>query len=113
MEMGWLSSLVTTKKTGRNPCSPNFDGEYLGLLGSVVGVGGDGDFFVGMIVVRGIRFGGLGRGLHEVFRRQRQWRPRLQPQERERLLRFPRELHGPIIERLQTYSFAAGSALMA
>ena len=42
-------------------------GEDLGLVGGVVGVGADGNFFVGVVVMRGISFRGLCCGLYEVF----------------------------------------------
>ena len=42
MEMGWPPSLVTTKKTGSNPCSRKFTEKILRPCpGSVVRVGGD------------------------------------------------------------------------
>ena len=46
------------------------NGEDLGFVGSVVGVGGDHDLLIGVVVVRGIGFRGLGYGLDEILGRE-------------------------------------------
>ena len=46
------------------------DGEDLRLLGIIVGIGGDGDLFVAMKVVRGIGEGRLCHGLDETLARR-------------------------------------------
>jgi hypothetical protein len=48
------------------------DGEDFGLFGSVVGVGGDGKFVGGVVVVRCVSFCGVSYGLGEVFGGQRE-----------------------------------------
>lgn len=48
------------------------DGEDFGFVGSVIGVSGDGDSFVGVVVVGGVGFGRLGGGLGEIFGGERQ-----------------------------------------
>ena len=48
------------------------DGEDFGFFGSVVGVGGDGEFFGGVVVVRCVSFCGVSDGLGEVFGGQRE-----------------------------------------
>lgn len=64
----WLGAVVgDDEEDGKESVLAEVDGEYFGFVGSVVGVGGDGDLFVGMVVVRGIGFGGAGGWLDEVF----------------------------------------------
>ena len=77
------------------------DGEDLRLLGIIVGIGGDGDFFIAMKVVGGIGEGRLCDRLDETFARQ-QYKGEQTGQERdqENLTAAPRErpLHADIIE---------------
>ena len=60
------------EEDGQESVFAEVDGEQFRLVGGVVGVGGDGDLLVRVVVVRGIAFGGLGRGLDEVFRGEEQ-----------------------------------------
>lgn len=55
------------EEDGKESVLVKVDREKFGFLGIVVGVGGDGDSLVSVIVVRGIRFSGLGHRFDEVF----------------------------------------------
>lgn len=59
------------EEDGKEPVLVKLHGKYFRFAGSVVGVGGDGNFFVGVIVMRGIGLRGLRLRLDEVFSRQR------------------------------------------
>jgi len=64
---GLVAVIGDDEEDGKESVLAEVHRENFGLVGSVVGIGGDGDLFVGVIVVRGIGFGGAGGGLDEIF----------------------------------------------
>jgi 3-deoxy-D-manno-octulosonic-acid transferase len=55
------------EKDGKKAVIVEVDAEDFGLFGSVVGIGGDGDLFIAVVIVRGISFRGLGLRFDEIF----------------------------------------------
>ena len=64
---GLVAVVGNDEEDGKQAVLLKVDGEDFCFAGRVVGIGGDGDFFGGVIVVRGIGSGGMGFGLDEVF----------------------------------------------
>jgi hypothetical protein len=67
---GLVTVVGDDEEDGQEPVLVKVDGKYFCLVGGVVGVGGDGHFLFGMVIVRGIRFGWLGYGLDEILGRK-------------------------------------------
>ena len=64
---GLVAVIGDDEKDGEESVLVKVHGEYFCLVGSVEGVGGDGDFVGGVVVVGGIGFGGMRDGLYEVL----------------------------------------------
>ena len=64
---GLISVVGDNEKNGKKSVFAEVNRENFGFVGAVIGIGGDSDLFVGVIVMHKIGFGGVGGGFDEVF----------------------------------------------
>ena len=64
---GLVAVVGHDEEDGQESVFVKVHGEYLRFVRRIVGVGGEGDFLVGMVVVRGIGIGGVSCGSYKIF----------------------------------------------